>query len=154
MTPTPHWPRSDLHPPHLSLVLTWFSAPRIHRAIIEQVASRAYLLNKFIQHLLTLLCFIKPWVESRKCCGNAAWIVYSFTPTSFVFTSQPSLFFVFCLWSDFIPYATELFGPVGRWCSPPHTVYQRHHVCCCMQSTCIALFWPALTCHPVNFSSS
>lgn len=38
------------------------------------------------------------------------------------FYSLPSLVFFFmcvcfCLWSDLIPYATELFGPVGRWCS-------------------------------------
>lgn len=45
--------------------------------------------------------------------GNAAWIVYRFCPHCLYFLPPP-LSFVFCLWSDFIPYATELFGPVGR----------------------------------------
>lgn len=31
----------------------------------------------------------------------------------------PPFSFLFCLWSDFIPYATELFGPVGRWSPLP-----------------------------------
>lgn len=82
-------------------------------------------------------------------CGNAAWIVYSFTPNVFIFTPPLSvfccLFVCFCLWSDFIPYATELFGPVGRW---------SHHVCWHLAHDCSSLSSPALTTPPPDFFPS
>lgn len=37
-----------------------------------------------------------------------------FFPAHFLYFLPPPFSFLFCPWSDLIPYATELFGPVGR----------------------------------------
>lgn len=62
-----------------------------------------------------------------KCCMDCLLFqlpiyLFSTTPPP----PSPLPFFVFCLWSDFIPYATELFGPVGRWSSSHHPAHHRH----------------------------
>ena len=95
-----------------------------------------YLLNKFSQHLLTHVLPNHKWKKS------AVEMLHGFHPQYLYF--PPPLCF-FCSWSDFIPYATELFGPVGRWCSPHLTVHKRHRVCCRKQTTCTSSLWPALT---------
>lgn len=74
-----------------------------------------------------------------------------FLPHFLCFYSLPSLVFVclcvFCLWSDLIPYATELFGPVGRWYSP--YLYSYH----LSRHVCTSLFLPAmLSTSPFFFS--
>lgn len=84
-------------------------------------------------------------LKLRKCCMDC------FCPTSFVFIPSPLVFVclcVSCLWSDLIPYATELFGPVGRWC-PPY-LYSYH----LSRHVCTSLFQPAMLSTPPLFFPS
>lgn len=119
-----------------------------------------WLFGHFLQASHTYCCWEFDLVKIlkshklRKCCMDC------FCPTSFVFIPSPLLFLyvcVFCLWSDLIPYATELFGPVGRWCSPYLYSYHRsRHVLHLFVPTCHAVntplfFSPRTFIHPAKF---
>lgn len=132
-----HWP-----------ALTWPSLT------LSQPASTIPLLISCLVHAVAGI-WLSRWQVGATCFYRtigkrlkAAWSDYHFAPTS-VILLPPLCFFVFCLWSDFIPYATELFGPVGRWwwCTTPY--YTSYH----MQSTCNSSR-SALTCHTVNSPST
>lgn len=112
-------PRSDVHPPHRS--------PSINLITL-------YLLNGFIQHLWHYVSYNHQSKANNsvlwKCCMDCL----QFYPQFLYFHPPTPLCFVFCLWSDFITYATELFGPVGRWCPPHHTAHQRRTQTTCTNS--------------------
>lgn len=150
---------TDSHDPNPSLTPIW-SAPTTpsinlpdcltytHRSIIKQVASHPYLLQYYAELYLLNKFINTPQVKSKQLCAvEMLHGLFTLLPPIPLFlpAPSPSLFFVFCLWSDFITYATELFGPVGRWCPPHHTAHQRR-----TQTTCTSLLWPALTRHPVS----
>lgn len=85
--PAPRWPRSDLHPPHWSPLLTclivWFTTHTDLLLSRWQATPDLYLLNMFIQLMLQ-------GFHSYKWKANAAWIVSP--PISLFFTS-PLCFF-------------------------------------------------------------